>query len=54
MTDQELLLRMIELERALALAIGALSIIKLTPHDFNQEGVAIVLEELNKVAGNES
>jgi len=45
--------RVIELEAAVGLAIGALEIIKLTPHDFNHEGVGIVLAKLKKVTCNE-
>lgn len=51
--DMEMYRRMLELECALGMAIGALSAIKLDTVNFNIEGLALVLAKLKKVAGDE-
>lgn len=40
--------RILDLTRLLGLALGALEVIRLTPYDFNQDGVAFVIDQLKR------
>lgn len=46
MTDDQRLI--IELTYLLGLALGALEVIKLSPHDFNPDGITFVTNELRR------
>lgn len=51
--ELEVYRRIIELESALGMAIGALEVIRISPTYFNVEGLILVLDKLKKVAGDE-
>ena len=51
LTKENYIGRIIELESALGMAIGALEVVRLCPYDFNQDGVRMVLERLRACIG---
>lgn len=50
MKTRPLTTRILELERALGLSIGAMKMVKQCPHDFNFEGLTKILAELESIA----
>ena len=45
--------KILKLTSALGLALGALEVINLSPHDFNKDGVLFVIAKIKETLGEE-